>query len=276
MRQGHVYGRQGAPIATHLEVGARPAVEIRGVQKTFLSARGAVHALTETSLAVRQGEFISIVGPSGCGKSTLLSLVAGLDAPSTGTVRIEGQEVRGPHESLGVVFQRDLLLDWRTVMDNVLLQLEMRGQAPKAHAAKARELLDMVGLQGFHSRYPRELSGGMRQRVAICRALVHDPLLLLMDEPFGALDAMSRDRLNVDLNRICSETKKTVIFITHSISEAVFLGDRVVVMSSRPGRVVADIAIEAPHPRDLSFRETSEFAGYVRQVRTIFEAEGVL
>jgi NitT/TauT family transport system ATP-binding protein len=254
----------------------RSAVEIRGVQKTFLSIRGAVHALTETSLAIRQGEFVSIVGPSGCGKSTLLSLIAGLDAPSTGTVLIEGQEVRGPHESLGVVFQRDLLLDWRTVMDNVLLQLEMRGRVPKAHAAKAGELLDMVGLQGFHSRYPRELSGGMRQRVAICRALVHDPLLLLMDEPFGALDAMSRDRLNVDLNRICSETKKTVIFITHSIAEAVFLGDRVVVMSSRPGRVVADMAIEAAHPRDLSFRETSEFAGYVRQVRRIFEAEGVL
>jgi NitT/TauT family transport system ATP-binding protein len=263
-------------MASDLQVGARAAVEISGVQKTFLSARGAIQALTETSLTIRQGQFVSIVGPSGCGKSTLLSLIAGLDAPSAGKVLIEGQDVHGPHESLGVVFQRDLLLDWRTVMDNVLLQVEMRGLVPKEHASTARELLDMVGLQGFHGRYPRELSGGMRQRVAICRALVHNPLLLLMDEPFGALDAMSRDRLNVDLNRICSETKKTVIFITHSIAEAVFLGDRVVVMSSRPGRVVADINIEAPHPRDLSFRETSEFAGYVRQVRTIFEAEGVL
>ena len=263
-------------MASQLQVGARPAVEISGIQKTFLSTRGSVQALTETSLTIRQGEFVSIVGPSGCGKSTLLSLIAGLDAPSAGKVLIEGQEVRGPHESLGVVFQRDLLLDWRTVMDNVLLQVEMRGLKPKAHAATARGLLDMVGLQGFHGRYPRELSGGMRQRVAICRALVHNPLLLLMDEPFGALDAISRDRLNVDLDRICSENKKTVIFITHSIGEAVFLGDRVVVMSSRPGRVVADINIEAPHPRDLSFRETSDFAGYVRQVRTIFEAEGVL
>ena len=259
-----------------LQAGARAAVELSAVQKTFLSARGAIHALTQTSLAIRPGQFVSIVGPSGCGKSTLLSLIAGLDAPSAGKILIEGQEVRGPHESLGVVFQRDLLLDWRTVMDNVLLQVEMRGLLPKAHTTTARELLDMVGLQGFHGRYPRELSGGMRQRVAICRALVHNPLLLLMDEPFGALDAMSRDRLNVDLNRICSETKKTVIFITHSIAEAVFLGDRVVVMSSRPGRVVADIDIEAPHPRDLSFRETPEFAGYVRRVRTIFEAEGVL
>ena len=259
-----------------LQARARAAVEISAVQKTFLSARGAIHALTETSLAIRPGQFVSIVGPSGCGKSTLLSLIAGLDAPTAGKILIEGQEVRGPHESLGVVFQRDLLLDWRTVMDNVLLQVEMRGLVPKVHAPTARELLDMVGLQGFHGRYPRELSGGMRQRVAICRALVHNPLLLLMDEPFGALDAMSRDRLNVDLNRICSETKKTVIFITHSIAEAVFLGDRVVVMSSRPGRVVADIDIEAPHPRDLSFRESAEFVGYVRQVRTIFEAEGVL
>ena len=230
----------------------------------------------ETSLALTPGQFVVIVGPSGCGKSTLLSLIAGLDRPSAGTILIDGQQVRGPHESLGVVFQRDLLLDWRTVLDNVLLQVEMRGVVPKAYAPIARELLDMVGLQEFHGRYPRELSGGMRQRVAICRALVHDPALLLMDEPFGALDAISRDRLNVDLNRICSATKKTVIFITHSISEAVFLGDRVVVMSPRPGRVVADIAIEAPHPRDFSFRESPEFAGYLRQVRRIFEAEGVL
>jgi NitT/TauT family transport system ATP-binding protein len=263
-------------MASDLQVGACAAVEISGIQKTFLSARGSIRALTETSLTIRPGQFVSIVGPSGCGKSTLLSLIAGLDAPSAGKILIEGQEVRGPHESLGVVFQRDLLLDWRTVMDNVLLQVEMRGLLPGAYAATARELLDMVGLQEFHGRYPRELSGGMRQRVAICRALVHNPLLLLMDEPFGALDAISRDRLNVDLDRICSETKKTVIFITHSIAEAVFLGDRVVVMSSRPGRVVADMNIEAPHPRDLSFRETPEFAGYVRQVRRIFEAEGIL
>jgi len=263
-------------MASQVQVGARAAVEISGIRKTFLSTRGAIQALTETSLTIRQGEFVAIVGPSGCGKSTLLSLIAGLDAPSAGKILIEGQEVRGPHDSLGVVFQRDLLLDWRTAMDNVLLQVEMRGLLPKEYAARARELLDMVGLQGFHGRYPRELSGGMRQRVAICRALLHDPLLLLMDEPFGALDAISRDRLNVDLGRICSETKKTVIFITHSIAEAVFLGDRVVVMSSRPGKVVADLNIEVPHPRDLSFRETPEFTGYVRQVRQIFEAEGVL
>jgi len=263
-------------MTSHIPVGARAAVEISALQKTFRSVRGSIQALAETSLTVQPGEFLSIVGPSGCGKSTLLSLIAGLDRPSAGTIRIDGQQVSGPHESLGVVFQRDLLFDWRTVLDNVLIQVEMRGLAPKAHAPMARKLLEMVGLQDFHGRYPRELSGGMRQRVSICRALVHNPTLLLMDEPFGALDAISRDRLNVDLDRICSETKKTVIFITHSIAEAVFLGDRVVVMSPRPGRVVADIAIEAPHPRDLSFRETPEFAGYARQVRRIFEAEGVL
>jgi NitT/TauT family transport system ATP-binding protein len=173
-------------VGSPLQAGTGAAVHISEIQKTFLSARGAIHALAETSLAIRQGEFVSIVGPSGCGKSTLLSLIAGLDAPTAGKILIEGQEVRGPHDSLGVVFQRDLLLDWRTVMDNVLLQIEMRGLAPKAHAATARQLLDMVGLQEFHGRYPRELSGGMRQRVAICRALVHNPLLLLMDEPFGA------------------------------------------------------------------------------------------
>jgi NitT/TauT family transport system ATP-binding protein len=172
--------------------------------------------------------------------------------------------------------QPDPLPHWPPDLETALPHHERRGRAPTAHAATARQLLDMVGLQEFHGRYPRELSGGMRQRVAICRALVHNPLLLLMDEPFGALDAISRDRLNVDLGRICSESKKTVIFITHSIAEAVFLGDRVVVMSSRPGRVVAVMNIEVPRPRELSFRETPEFAGYVRQVRQIFEAEGVL
>ena len=247
-------------------------IRLEGVTKRY----GLVAAADGVDLAVAQGEFVTILGPSGSGKTTLLSLIAGLNRPTAGRIRIDGQEVDGPHESLGVVFQRDLLLDWRSVLDNVLLQVEMRGLPPAKYADAARELLAMVGLQDFHSRYPRELSGGMRQRVSICRALVHNPALLLMDEPFGALDAISRDRLNVDLDRMSSETRKTVIFITHSITEAVFLGDRVVVMSPRPGRVVADIAIDAAHPRDLSFRESPEFAGYVRQVRRIFEAEGVL
>ena len=259
-----------------LQSEAHAAVELSGIRKVFRSSRGSIEALAETTLKIQPGQFVAIVGPSGCGKSTLMSLVAGLDRPTAGTVFIDGQAVHGPHESLGVVFQGDLLLDWRNVLDNVLLQVEMRGQNPKTFIADATRLLEMVGLQDFRHRYPRELSGGMRQRVAICRALVHHPALLLMDEPFGALDAMSRDRLNVDLGRICSETQKTVVFITHSIAEAVFLGDRVVVMSPRPGRVVADIEIEAGHPRDLSFRETPQFADYTRKIRKIFEAEGVL
>ena len=252
------------------------AVDIQGVRKTFRSPRGSIHALRATNLSVKTGDFISVVGPSGCGKSTLLSLIAGLDKPTAGTVRINGREVKGPYEDLGIVFQRDLLLDWRNVLQNVLLQVEMRGLDKKSYIPEAERLLNMVGLGGFHTRHPRELSGGMRQRVSICRALIHDPALLLMDEPFGALDAMTRDQLNVDLERICGETKKTVVFVTHSIVEAVFLGDRVIVMSPRPGRVVADIAVDRPHPRSFSFREMPDFAGYVREVRHVFEREGVL
>lgn len=265
---------------THMKSHPRPdaqaAVDIQGVRKTYRSKRGPIEALRETTLQVQPEQFISIVGPSGCGKSTLLSLVAGLDKPSSGRVAINGEDVTGPHESLGVVFQRDLLFDWRTVLDNVLIQTEMRNLRRADYVTHAEQLLEMVGLGNFKDRRPRELSGGMRQRVAICRALVHNPALLLMDEPFGALDAITRDRLNVDLNRICNETKKTVIFITHSLSEAVFLGDRVVVMSSHPGRVVADIPVNYPHPRDLSFRETSEYMDCSRQVRRVFEEEGIL
>lgn len=252
------------------------AVAIQGVRKTYHSRRGPIEALRETTLHIEPEQFVSIVGPSGCGKSTLLSLVAGLDKPSAGRVAVHGDEVKGPHESLGVVFQRDLLFDWRTVLDNVLIQTEMRNLRRADYIDHAEQLLDMVGLGKFKDRRPRELSGGMRQRVAICRALVHNPALLLMDEPFGALDAITRDRLNVDLNRICKETKKTVIFITHSLSEAVFLGDRVVVMSSHPGRVVADIPVAYPHPRTLAFRETSEYMECSRQVRRVFEEEGIL
>jgi NitT/TauT family transport system ATP-binding protein len=255
---------------------SEPTVAIRALRKTFRSPRGPIQALREINLEVKPGEFLSIVGPSGCGKSTLLSLIAGLDKPSAGTICINGREVHGPHENLGIVFQRDLLLDWRTVLQNVLLQIEMRDLDKKTYAPVAERLLNMVGLSGFCDRHPRELSGGMRQRVAICRALVHDPALLLMDEPFGALDAITRDQLNVDLDRICGETMKTAIFITHSITEAVFLGDRVVVMSSRPGRVAADITVDWPHPRTLSFRDTLEFAGHTRDVRRVFEREGVL
>jgi NitT/TauT family transport system ATP-binding protein len=251
-------------------------IEIRGVGKTYHSARGSLHALEPIDLAIAEQQFVSLVGPSGCGKSTLLMLVAGLLAPSEGEVRIRSVPVAGPYIDLGIVFQRDVLLDWRDALSNVLLQAEMRDQDRRAWEARARELLRLVGLDGMERKFPWELSGGMRQRVAICRALLHDPPLLLMDEPFGALDALTRDQLNLELQRIQSTSRKTVLFVTHSISEAVFLADRVVVMSPRPGRIVETIDVDLPRPRRLSVRESPEFNGYSQRIRTIFEQLGIL
>jgi NitT/TauT family transport system ATP-binding protein len=235
-----------------------------------------VHALDEISLEIQEHEFISILGPSGCGKSTLMMIVSGLLPPSVGEVRIGGKRVDGPHTDLGVVFQRDVLLDWRTVQDNVMLQCEVRGLDKRQYLERTRALLTQVGLDGFADRYPHELSGGMRQRVAICRALVHDPPLLLMDEPFGALDALTREQMNSDLMRIWEQTRKTVVFITHSIPEAVILSDRVVVMSPRPGRVEEIIEVDLPRPRSTAVRESADYAHYNRRIRGYFKAIGVL
>ena len=252
-------------------------VSIAGVSKTFVSPKGTpVHALEAIDLHIEAGQFVSVLGPSGCGKSTLLSIVAGLSDPTTGSVVIGDERITGPYTPAGVVFQRDLLLEWRDCLDNILLQFEMRGINPKPHREHALELLEMVGIREFHSRYPRELSGGMRQRVSICRALAHDPGLLLMDEPFGALDALTREQLNDDLADICARAGKTVIFITHSIAEAVFLADRVVVMSARPGRVVADLTIDLPKPRVAEVRSSDQFAHLTGQVRDALLREGVL
>jgi NitT/TauT family transport system ATP-binding protein len=203
--------------------------------------------------------------------------VAGLIAPSAGSVEIGNRPVSGPFTDLGIVFQEALLLDWRTVLGNVLFQIEMRGLDPKAYESRARELLDRVGLGGFEGKGPWELSGGMRQRVAICRALIHDPPLLLMDEPFGALDTLTREQMNVDLQRLCAETGKTALFITHSISEAVFMSDRVLVMTPRPGRIIADLPIAfAADARRLSIRTTPEFAEQEKKIYSIFRSIGVL
>jgi len=251
-------------------------IEIRGVGKTYHSARGSLRALQPLDLAVAEQQFVSLVGPSGCGKSTLLMIVAGLLAPSEGEVRIRSTPVAGPYTDLGIVFQRDVLLDWRDAVSNVLLQAEMRDQDRRAWEPRARELLRLVGLDGMDRKFPWELSGGMRQRVAICRALLHDPPLLLMDEPFGALDALTRDQLNLQLQRIWSTSRKTVLFVTHSISEAVFLADRVVVMSPRPGQIVETIDVELPRPRHLAVRESPEFNRYSQRIRTIFEQLGIL
>lgn len=251
-------------------------VKIDQLSKIYAVGDGVVNALAPTSLEVRPGEFISIVGPSGCGKSTMLLMTAGLVPMTAGTVTIGDTQVRGPYTDLGIVFQDPVLLDWRSVVENVLLQIQIRGMDKKKFRQRAAELLELVGLTGFEERNPYELSGGMRQRVSICRALVHDPPLLLMDEPFGALDALARDQLNLDLQTIWLGSNKTVFFVTHSISEAVFLSDRVVVMSPRPGKIVDILDIDLPRPRHLSVRETPEFGAYAKEIRRIFMSLGIL
>ena len=253
-----------------------PYVEVRKAGKVYPSRRGDITALRNIDLQVGHGEFVSIVGPSGCGKSTMLKCVAGLEQVTSGSIRVRESEVRGPPDRLGMVFQRDVLLDWRTVIDNVLLPVQFRGGNRDEMRARGNHLLELFDLGGFEHRYPWELSGGMRQRVAICRALLDDPDLLLMDEPFGALDALTRDELNIELQNIWHATKKTVLFITHSISEAVFLSDRVAVMKTKPGEIVEVIDIGLPRPRTLAMRETAEFGAFMRRIRLIFEELGVL
>jgi NitT/TauT family transport system ATP-binding protein len=251
-------------------------VELVDVTKQYATADGPLRALDRVSLTVAEGEFVSIVGPSGCGKSTLMLIAAGLVAPSTGSVRIGGREVRGPYGNVGVVFQDATLYEWRRVLDNVLLPAQIQGLDLQQARSRARELLALVGLAGFERKYPFQLSGGMRQRVALCRALVHDPALLLMDEPFGALDALTRDQMNLELQNLWQAHRKTVLFITHSISEAVLLSDRVIVMSPRPGRIGASIDIRLPRPRTLDFEETPEFGRYAREIRSLFQSWGLL
>lgn len=244
--------------------------------KTYASARGPVTALEGVELAVREGEFLSLLGPSGCGKSTLLRCIAGLDRLSAGSITVRGGRVHAPPERLGMVFQRDVLLDWRNIRDNVLIAAEFEGRPRKTLAPRAAALLDRFGLGAFADRHPWELSGGMRQRAAICRALLCEPEILLMDEPFGALDAMTRDDLNLELARIQQDGRRTVVFVTHSIAEAVYLSDRVAVMSTGPGRVVEVFEIALPRPRPLSIRETPEFARHVAEIRGLFSRLGIV
>jgi NitT/TauT family transport system ATP-binding protein len=250
-------------------------ISVEGLSKRYDTRSGPVDALNPVSFDVEENEFLSIVGPSGCGKSTLLMIVSGLVPASAGTVSIRSNRVLGPHTGLGFVFQQDVLLEWRTVLQNVMLQAQVRRLDKQQSLRRAKELLRLVGLEEFEDKYPYELSGGMRQRTAICRALLHDPDLLLMDEPFGALDAIARDQLNEDLLRYRREAHKTVMFVTHSIPEAVFLSDRVLVMSPRPGRIEEIITIDLPHPRHLTVRETPKFAELVGRIIRIFESVGV-
>ncbi|MPZ25152.1 MAG: ATP-binding cassette domain-containing protein [Micromonosporaceae bacterium] len=251
-------------------------MSFRDVSQVYRSPERIVEALCGVSLDIRDGEFVSLVGPSGCGKSTMLMIASGLLTSTGGEVLVEGTPVRGPQTLPGVAFQDALLLDWRTVMGNVLIQLEGRKLLDDAHRARAGDLLRRVGLTGFENAYPRQLSGGMKQRVSICRALVHDPSILLLDEPFGALDTMTREQLMLDLHRLWYEQRKSVLFITHSIAEAVFLSDRVAVMTPRPGRIERIVDIDLPHPRSPGLQVTPEFNAYVSQIHGLFQARGYL
>ena len=250
---------------------------VSSLEKTYATrGRAQVQALAGISLEIGAGEFITIVGQSGCGKTTLLKILAGLLQRSAGSVTLRGQPVDEPSRDIGIVFQDPVLLPWRTVFDNVMLPVVVLGLDRKTSADRAMELLGLVGLQGFEDKYPHELSGGMRQRVSIARALVHDPSLLLMDEPFGALDAMTREFMNLELLRIWKQSGKTIVFITHSIPEAAFLADRVVVMSARPGRIKEIVEVGLPRPRDLDMMASDEFGVYARRIRHLFDAKGWL
>ena len=248
-------------------------IRLQEVEKTYRTRRGdLVHALAETTLEIGDRELVTLVGPSGCGKSTLLKLVAGLVPPSRGQIRVREQTVTGPVPDVGFVFQQPVLLPWRSVLDNVLFSVEMLGLDLRQYRKPAGDLLELTGLAGFETKYPRELSGGMQQRVAICRALLPDPSLLLMDEPFGALDAMTREEMSLELLRIWEERRKTILFVTHSIPEAILLADRVVVMSPRPGRVARVLRVDLPRPRTMELEFDPRFKAHSDEIRSLIFA----
>jgi NitT/TauT family transport system ATP-binding protein len=258
--------------ADRRDTGRGVRIEMNGVTIRYDTRSGPVHALGPIDLEIEGGEFVSIVGPSGCGKSTTSKVVSGLLRPSAGHVCVAGEEVSRPPQSMGIVFQDPLLMDWRTVLKNVLLPADMRKSPKQESIATAKALLASAGLAGFEDKRPYELSGGMRQRVAICRALLLEPDLLVMDEPFGALDALTRDRMGLELQRIWMDRGPTVLFITHSISEAVLLSDRIIVMSGRPGTILADYRVETPRPRELADPEHAKYrADLISRVRELLE-----
>jgi len=243
-------------------------VVLSSVQKSY----GEIEAIRDASFALTTGEFVSVLGPSGCGKSTLLMMIAGLISPSAGKIAVGGSPVRGPRREIGIVFQSPVVLPWRSIIDNVLFPIEMLKLSRRKFLPRAFELLEMAKIAEFARKLPRELSGGMRQRAAICRALIHDPTLLLMDEPFSALDAMTRDEMGLELLRIWQANQKSVLFVTHSIREAAFLSDRVLVMGRRPASMIAEIRIDTPRPRRLEMMEHPDFNAYVRELRKAIEA----
>jgi NitT/TauT family transport system ATP-binding protein len=272
--------QQVAPRSSERSSGAsaahRTLITLGDVAKTYRTRDGDVESLKPLTFAIAEGEFLAVVGPSGCGKSTLLKMIAGLLPASRGRITLAGRDVEGPPDDVGIVFQSPVLLAWRSVLENVMLQIEMRRLPRAAYLPKARALLEMVGLGGFERNFPWQLSGGMQQRASICRALVHDPAVLLMDVPFGALDAMTRERMNLELQRIWFETRKTVLFITHSIPEAIFLADRVLVMTERPGSIAAIYDVPLARPRSLRVMGDPVFAALAQTIRGHFYAQGAL
>ena len=244
------------------------AIRVERLFKVYRARdRTEVEALRDVSFTVDRGEFVALVGHSGCGKSTLLKILAGLLPRSRGALLLDGREVDGPRQDVGIVFQKPLLLEWRRVLDNVLLPIEVYRLDRREYQAKARWLLKTAGLEGFLSKYPFELSGGMQQRVALCRALVAEPSLLLMDEPFGSLDALTRQKMGLELLRLWDDWKSTVLFVTHDIDEAVMLSDRVLVMSPRPGRILDTMRVDLPRPRDVFVKDTPEFTRLSSRIR---------
>jgi NitT/TauT family transport system ATP-binding protein len=254
--------------------GARDVISVRRLSQRYGDGPDAIVALQDIDFSVAEGEFISIVGPSGCGKSTLLKILAGLLPASLGEAVLNGTPIDGPRKDIGMVFQSPVLFPWRNVLANVLLPADVQRLGREQMTARAFELLALVGLTGFEHRYPWELSGGMQQRVALVRALIHDPALLLMDEPFGALDALTRETMNVELQRIWLDRRKTVLFVTHSTTEAVFLADRVLVMTARPGRIGDMFDVKLPRPRSLDVMTTEPFGVHTRRIRAVLSGGG--
>jgi NitT/TauT family transport system ATP-binding protein len=254
---------------------SEPYIRLHNVGKTYQTKNGTIDACSDINLDIKDSEFVAIVGPSGCGKATIMKMVAGLQPYTSGTITVGGKKVEAPQTDVGVVFQEAIMLDWRDVLENVMLQIDIRKMDRAKFEPVARDLLERTGLAGFEKKKPYELSGGMRQRVSICRALVHNPKMLLMDEPFGALDALTREQISMDIQRLWMETRKTALHITHSIPEAVLLADRVVVMGPRPGRIVEVIEIDLPRPRRLD-QLSPKFGEYSTQIRNIFKSKGVL
>ena len=253
----------------------RSVITLDNVAKVFQGRRNEVRALDGIQLSIRDKEFVCLIGPSGCGKSTILGIIAGLAKPSSGTLQVNGKSIDAARQNhqIGLVFQEPVLLPWRTVYENVSLPLEVLKFPRGERRERIKTVVDLVGLSGFEGRYPHELSGGMRQRLGIARALSFNPQVLLMDEPFGALDAITRDKMSIELLRIWEQQQKTVVFVTHSISEAALLSDRVIVLTPRPGRIAATIGNPLPRPRPLHMRDSAEFVALSRQLRSLLETE---